>query len=290
MKAASSQNMRIAKYIARCGLCSRREAETWISMGRVSVNGEKIDTPAINVSPRCIVRVDDKKLSIEAPRLFLHYKRPHVLTTHLADPKKRATLAEVLHTVPDLPAFLMPVGRLDFMSEGLILLSNDGDLTRYFELPSSKFVRVYEVIVKGPIDEEALRQLYAPEGIVVDGWRYEPMKVEVKKKSFDACVLRVSITEGKNREIRRVFASIGLKIRKLIRVAYGPYSLEDLLPGDIQEVPVSASLLERAKKSSSLVKSRTSKPKPKRLRRKPVENRLNSQESIKQRREMQNVE
>lgn len=140
------------------------------------------------------------------------------------------------------------------------------------------------------IDEEALRQLYAPEGIVVDGWRYEPMKVEVKKKSFDACVLRVSITEGKNREIRRVFASIGLKIRKLIRVAYGPYSLEDLLPGDIQEVPVSASLLERAKKSSSLVKSRTSKPKPKRLRRKPVENRLNSQESIKQRRELQNVE
>jgi 23S rRNA pseudouridine2605 synthase len=148
----------------------------------------------------------------------------------------------------------MPVGRLDFLSEGLLLLSNDGDLSRYLELPSSKITRKYEIHVKGKLDEEILKNLNSEKGFVIEGWRYKPMIVEVKKRNpkgvQELSSLIVTLTEGKNREIRRVFAYFGFQVRKLVRTHYGPYSLLNLLPGDIQEVPVNETLLLKAKLSA----------------------------------------
>jgi len=247
------ESLRISKFIARCGVCSRREAESWILMGRITVDGKKIDSPNLDVLPSREERVDGKKIRIEKARLFIYYKRSNILTTLLADPKNRATLGDVIASVPGLPDFLMPVGRLDFLSEGLLLLSNDGDLSRYLELPSSKITRKYEIHVKGKLDEDILKSLNSEKGFVIEGWRYKPMIVEVKKRNAkgvqELSSLIVTLTEGKNREIRRVFAYFGFQVRKLVRTNYGPYSLLNLLPGDIQEVPVNESLLSKAKLS-----------------------------------------
>jgi 23S rRNA pseudouridine2605 synthase len=251
----SKEGLRISKFIARCGVCSRREAESWILMGRITVDGKKIESPNLDVLTSSEVCVDGKKIEIEKPRLFIYYKRPNILTTLLADPKNRATLGDVINSVPGLPDFLMPVGRLDFLSEGLLLLSNDGDLSRYLELPSSKITRKYEIQVRGKLDEDILKSLNSDKGFVIEGWRYKPMIVELKKRNAkgvqELSSLTVTLTEGKNREIRRVFAHFGFQVRKLVRTHYGPYSLLNLLPGDIQEVPVNELLLSNAKLSTN---------------------------------------
>jgi len=136
---------------------------------------------------------------------------------------------------------------LIFLSEGLLLLTNDGDIARYLELPSSKIERKYEVIVKGNVDENILKSLSKPEGFLIGRWKYQPIIVELNDKKLERSTLTVTLTEGKNREIRKVFQFIGLKVIKLVRTDYGPYSLKGLLPGDIQEVPIKLQILSKSK-------------------------------------------
>jgi len=237
-------SVRLAKYVARCGLCSRRNAEEWIKDGRVSVNDKVIITPAHDVLEGHSVKVDGAPILPERPRLFLHYKRKHILVQHTPDPDHRPTIKDVLNQIPGLPKSLMPVGRLDYLSEGLILLTNDGELARFLELPESGVFRVYNVVVVGKLDEPALANLV--NGVRVGRTEYGPVKVVIQRKTPYESKLEVSLLEGKNREVRKIMAHLGLRVKELIRVSYGPYSMgNSFSPGDLQEVTVKAHLLKK---------------------------------------------
>ncbi len=223
---------RLAKVIARAGLCSRRDAEAMIREGRVRVNGKKIDSPALNVTAEDHVVVDGKPLpEAERSRLFRYYK-PRGLLTSARDPQGRPTVFENLPA--GLPR-LISVGRLDFNSEGLLLLTNDGALARKLELPSMGWVRRYRVRLYGKADLESLRKL--ANGIVIDGQRYGPIQTEIDSQKGDNAWITMSLTEGKNREIRKICAHFGWPVSRLIRVAYGPFQLGNMQKGDIEEVP-----------------------------------------------------
>jgi 23S rRNA pseudouridine2605 synthase len=229
-KAAGS--VRIAKVIARAGLCSRRDAERWIADGRVSVNGKMLDTPAFTVGPNDRIIVDGSPLPApEAPRLFLYHK-PAGLVTTVRDEKKRPTV--FAHLPPGLPR-VVSVGRLDINSEGLLLLTNDGGLARYLELPANALKRCYRMRLHGPVNAARLARL--TQGITVDGVRYGPMDARVEgAHSGSNPWLVVTLKEGKNREIRRVMEHLGLQVSRLIRTAYGPFQLGYLPPGSAMEV------------------------------------------------------
>lgn len=235
MTSSTERGERIAKRIARSGLCSRRDAERWIAQGRVSVDGQTLTTPATIVTDNTQIMVDGKLLD-EAPssQVWLYYKPVGLLTTHY-DPQGRPTIFEFL---PSSMPRVISVGRLDLNSEGLILLTNDGELARYAELPSTGWARSYRVRVCGAIDTAALVALR--EGITIEGVTYGRIEVEVikddKAKLASNTWLFVTLYEGKNREIRRVLAHLGLRVNRLIRVAYGLFSLGNLKPGDTQEV------------------------------------------------------
>lgn len=224
---------RIAKVIARAGLCSRRDAERWILDGRVSVNGKVLETPAFTVGPADAILIDGKPLPIvEAPRLFLYHK-PAGLVTTARDEKNRATVFDNLP--PGLPR-VVSVGRLDLNSEGLLLLTNDGGLARYLELPSNSWKRRYRVRVHGTVKPADLARL--ARGIAVEGVKYGPIEASIEREQTGANAwLAVALQEGKNREIRKVMAHLGLHVNRLIRTAYGPFELGNLPTSAVTEVP-----------------------------------------------------
>src|SRR5437868_8248364 len=222
---------RIAKLLARAGIASRREIERMIAEGRIAINGEKLTTPATLLDHLDGVTVDGKPVRpAAATRLFRFYK-PQATLTAASDPKGRATIYDRLPS--GLPR-LMPVGRLDFMTEGLLLLTNDGELKRKLELPSSGVVRTYRARAFGPITQGALERL--AEGITIGGIRYGSINANLERRTGRNAWIEMSLTEGKNREVRRVLEYLGLKVSRLIRTAYGPLTLAGLEPGDADEV------------------------------------------------------
>src|SRR5262244_1524322 len=222
---------RIAKAIARAGLCSRREAETWIAAGRVAVNGAVIASPARNVTPDDRIAVDGEPLPVrERTRLFLYHKPRGLLTTH-ADPGGRATIFAALPA--GLPR-LISVGRLDLNTEGLLLLTNDGSLARTLELPATGWLRRYRVRAHGRVGQDQLEALRA--GITIDGIRYGSIEATVDRPQGSNVWLTFAIREGKNREVKNVLGHLGLEVNRLIRVSFGPFQLADLAPGEIAEV------------------------------------------------------
>ena len=229
--AKTHEGERIAKVLSRAGVASRREAERMIEIGEVSVNGKVITSPALNVTPSDKITVSGKPLAEpEAARLWLYYK-PDGLVTSNSDEKGRETVFDNLP--PDLPR-VMSVGRLDLNSEGLLLLTNDGELKRRLELPSTGWLRKYRVRVNGNPTDPDLEPLRR--GIVVDGEKFQAMSVVLDRIQGANAWLTVGIREGKNREIRRAMSAINLTVNRLIRVSYGPFRLGDLTPGQVEEV------------------------------------------------------
>ena len=223
---------RIAKRIARSGLCSRRDAERWIADGRVAVDGAVLTSPAVTVTDASLVTVDGAPLpSPERARLFRYHKPAGVLTA-ARDPEGRPTLYDRLPA--GLPR-LMPIGRLDLTSEGLLLLTNDGDLKRRLELPATGWLRRYRVRVHGRIDEAALATL--ERGITIDGFAYGPIEAKLDRVQGSNAWLTVALREGKNREIRKVMEHFGWTVTRLIRVSFGPFQLGKLAPAAVEEVP-----------------------------------------------------
>ena len=222
---------RIAKAIARAGLCSRREAEAWIAAGRVALNGEVIASPARNVTRADRISVDGQPLpSRERTRLFLYHKPRGLLTSH-ADPGGRPTIFSALPK--GLPR-LISVGRLDINTEGLLLLTNDGSLARVLELPATGWLRRYRVRAHGRVTPEQLARLTA--GITIDGIRYGPIEATLDRAQGSNVWLAFAIREGKNREVKNVLGHLGLKVNRLIRVSFGPFQLGELPVGAIVEV------------------------------------------------------
>jgi len=224
---------RIAKRLARAGVASRREVERLIEAGRVAVNGERLTTPAVKVSPADRVTLDGRPVgAVQPTRLFRYHKPPGLMTTH-HDPQGRPTVFDSLPA--GLPR-LISIGRLDLNSEGLLLLTNDGELARRLELPSSGLVRRYRARARGRVDPARLARL--KDGITVEGIRYGPIFAEVEPGHDGGANqwLVLSLTEGKNREVRRVLEALGLTVNRLIRIAYGPYELGSLERGDVAEL------------------------------------------------------
>jgi 23S rRNA pseudouridine2605 synthase len=230
--AAPEKGDRIAKVLARAGLCSRRDAERWIEEGRVSIDGKLLTTPAVVVAPGSIILVDGKPIKEPEPSRLWRYHKPSGLVTSHKDEKGRPTLFESLP--PELGR-VISVGRLDLNSEGLLLLTNDGELARKLELPATGWVRRYKVRVHGTVEPE--RFLPLAQGIVIDGVRYGEIKVEFERQKGSNAWVTVALTEGKNREIRRVFEHLGYVVTRLIRLSYGPFQLGLLPRGAIEEVP-----------------------------------------------------
>lgn len=223
---------RIAKRLARAGLCSRRDAERWIAEGRVKVNGRTLDTPACVVQANDLIVVDGKPIAEpERTRVWRYHKPAGLMTTH-KDPEGRPTVFERL---PEGMPRVISVGRLDYASEGLLLLTNDGELARKLELPSNSWIRRYRVRVHGEVDPERLLEL--EKGITIDGVRYGSIKALLDRQKGANAWVTVSIREGKNREVRRVFEHLGWPVLRLIRVAYGPFQLGSLEEGAAEEVP-----------------------------------------------------
>jgi 23S rRNA pseudouridine2605 synthase len=222
---------RIAKVIARAGLASRREAEQLILQGRVSVNGKVINSPALNVTTSDKVVVNGKIVGApDEARIWLYHK-PVGLVTTTKDEQGRPTIFDKLPE--DLPR-VMSVGRLDLNSEGLLLLTNDGGVKRKLELPSTGWLRKYRVRVKGQPKDETLEPLR--KGLVIDGERFQPMIVTLDRQQGANAWLTVGLREGKNREIRRAMADLGLTVNRLIRVSYGPFQLGQLKAGAVEEL------------------------------------------------------
>ena len=228
---ADKSGERIAKVIARAGLASRREAEAWIAAGRIAVNGQVIGSPALNVGPRDRIAVDGVPLPRRArTRLFLYHKPRGLVTTH-SDPEGRPTIFGAL---PKHLPRLISIGRLDMNTEGLLLLTNDGGIARVLELPATGWRRTYRVRALGRVTQEALDRLR--KGITVEGIRYGPIEATLDREQGANVWLTFAIREGKNREVRRVLETLGLKVNRLIRVSYGPFELGALEDGAVKEV------------------------------------------------------
>jgi len=224
-------SQRIARRIARAGVCSRRDAERLITAGRVVVNGVVLTTPALNVGPKDTVTIDGTPLPAAQPvRLWRHHKRKGRITAS-RDPQGRPTVFDDLP--PDMPRTIT-IGRLDFNTEGLLLLTNDGALARTLELPATGWVRRYRVRVHGPVDEAALAAL--AKGKILDGIRYGPVDAALERKTGSNAWLRVGLAEGKNRELRKLLGHLGLEVTRLIRVSFGPFQLGRLATGGCSEV------------------------------------------------------
>lgn len=223
---------RLAKFMARSGVCSRRQAEEYILQKRVTVNGEIVESPAFNVTGDEKILFDGEKLpEIQQTRLWLYHKPTGLVTTH-KDEKERPT---VFDNLPAGMPRVVSVGRLDLNSEGLLLLTNNGELSRKLELPSNGWLRRYKVRVHGAVDDKKLKTLL--KGTVIDGVEYGPVKAEIESTQGSNSWLLVTLSEGKNREIRKVMKSIGLDVARLIRLSYGPFQLGNLKKGEAREVP-----------------------------------------------------
>lgn len=232
LSSAAWEGERIAKVIARAGLCSRRDAEKLIAQGRVKVNGMTTTTPAVKIKSGDNVEIDGQLLpQTQHTRLWRYHKPPGLIVSH-RDPQGRPTIFAAL---PKSLPRVLSIGRLDYNSEGLLLLTNDGALERRLELPATGWTRRYRVRVYGDVNERALAKL--KQGIVVDGVRYAPIEAEVERRQGDNAWLSFALKEGKNREIRRICEHLSLQVNRLIRVSFGPFQLGALERGKVEEVP-----------------------------------------------------
>ncbi|MBL6928427.1 MAG: rRNA pseudouridine synthase [Rhodospirillales bacterium] len=232
---AEEKAERIAKVLARAGLCSRREAERWIADGRVAVNKKVLVTPAVTVTSRDRIVVDGKLLpEAEQTKLWRYHKPTGLLTSH-GDPRGRNT---VFAALPSHMGRVISVGRLDYNSEGLLLLTNDGELARKLEMPATGWLRRYRVRVHGRVDEAQLERL--AKGVEVEGVRYGPVEARLDKVQRANAWLTVSLREGKNREVRKIMEHLGLDVNRLIRTSYGPFQLGNLSSGEVSQVPAKA--------------------------------------------------
>ncbi|VAW16700.1 Ribosomal large subunit pseudouridine synthase B [hydrothermal vent metagenome] len=223
---------RIAKVMARAGLASRRGAEAMIAEGRVTLNGKRLETPAVTVGRTDDIRVDGKRLPRPEPTRLWRYYKPRGLLTTNRDDDGRGTIFDKL---PENLPRVISVGRLDMNTEGLLLLTNDGDLARYLELPDTGWLRRYRVRAYGRVEQSALDTL--AKGPVIDGVVYGPVIAKVERHQGDNVWLTVDLREGKNREVKRVLATLGLAVNRLIRVSYGPFTLDRMTRGEVGEVP-----------------------------------------------------
>lgn len=232
-KAPQSGNapMRIAKALAQAGLCSRRDAERWIEAGRVTVNGKRLDTPACVVTSHDTVTVDGKPLPAKQAVQLWRYHKPKGLVTTNRDPEGRPTVFARLPA--DMPR-VMSIGRLDYATEGLLLLTTDGALARHLELPATGWLRRYRVRAKGKVTQDQLDAMRG--GVEIEGIRYGEVIARLDRVQGANVWLNVALREGKNREVKRIAAHLGLAVNRLIRTSFGPFSLGDLQPGALEEV------------------------------------------------------
>jgi 23S rRNA pseudouridine2605 synthase len=241
---APAGEMRIAKALARAGLCSRREAERWIEEGRVSVNGKVLSSPALDVKPSDRIVVDGNALPVAEPARLWRYHKPRGLVTTHADPEGRPTVFD--HLPSHMPR-VISIGRLDFNTEGLLLLTNDGELARHLELPATGWLRRYRVRAHGMVTQAKLDTL--KEGVEIEGVRYGPVDATLDTPSQGTGApstysprsganvwLSIGLREGKNREVRKILSTLGLEVNRLIRVSFGPFQLLDLEAGDTESV------------------------------------------------------
>ena len=230
--APRAEGERIAKVIARAGVCSRRDAERMILEGLVKVDGEVITSPARNVTATNLVTVDGKPLKApESARMWRYHKTSGLVTTH-KDEKGRPT---VFASLPENLGRVVSVGRLDYNSEGLLLLTNDGEIARRMEVPASGWVRVYRARLFGKVTQKDLDALAT--GVTIDGVQYGPIVANLERARGVYAWATVSLKEGKNREVKRVMESLGLKVARLIRISYGPFQLGQLAEGQVEEIP-----------------------------------------------------
>jgi 23S rRNA pseudouridine2605 synthase len=228
---ALSAPTRIAKTLARAGLCSRREAERWIAAGRVKVNGKVLASPARDVGKGDYIEVDGQPLPARAPTRLWRYHKPKGLVTTHRDPQGRPTVFE------NLPSGLLrviSVGRLDFNSEGLLLLTNDGTLARHLELPATGWRRRYRVRAHGRIKQADLDKL--KDGVEIEGVRYGAIEATLDSVQGTNVWLTLALREGKNQEVRKILHNLGLEVNRLIRISFGPFQLMSLEPGAIEPV------------------------------------------------------
>ena len=226
-----SQPMRIAKAMARSGLCSRRDAERWIAEGRVALNGRILDTPAIEVGPTDKIVVDGQPLPAAEPAQIWRYYKPRGLVTTHSDPEGRATVFDALPA--DMPR-VVSIGRLDYNTEGLLLLTNDGELARHLELPATGWLRRYRVRAYGRVSQSDLDAL--KDGVTIEGVRYGGIEAHLDSVQAGNMWLTIGLREGKNREVRRILGSLALEVNRLIRISYGPFQLTDLTPGMVEPI------------------------------------------------------
>ncbi len=228
----SDKGERIAKRIARAGLCSRREAERWIAAGRVTLDGERLTSPAVDVRAGARITVDGRPLRAAEPTRLWRYHKPRGLICAERDPRGRPSVFDAL---PDTMPRVVSVGRHDIASEGLLLLTNDGALARRLELPSTGWLRRYRVRAFGRPREDALAEL--AEGVTIDGVAYGVVQARLDRQQGGNAWFTIGLREGKNREVRRLMEHMGLTVNRLIRTAFGPFQLGNLAAGAVAEVP-----------------------------------------------------
>ncbi len=229
---AAREGERIAKVIARAGICSRRDAEKLIAEGRVKLDGAVVTTPAVKVTANNLVVVDGNPIAEPEPARLWRYHKPAGLVTTHKDPQGRPT---VFANLPKHMSRVVSVGRLDFNSEGLLLLTNDGDIARRLEIPSAGWTRVYRARLFGRVTQQDLDKLAG--GVTIQGVKYGPIVADIERSKGVYSWATVSLKEGKNREVKRVMESLGLKVARLIRVSYGPFQLGHLAEGGVEEIP-----------------------------------------------------
>ncbi len=234
-KRSGGKGQRIAKLLARAGVASRREVERMIEAGRISIDGKVLETPATVLDSLHGVTVDGKTVGTPLPtKLYGFHKPPGMLTTE-HDPKGRKTIYDYISETAKEPLpRLMPVGRLDYNTEGLLLMTNDGEFKRQLELPSTGVERSYRARAFGEVSQQQLEDLF--DGIEIEGMHYGPIQANLERRTGHNQWIEMTLTEGKNREIRRVLEHLGLKVNRLIRTRYGPFKLDDLPKGEIVEI------------------------------------------------------